>query len=235
MGVGPELQADWELAGQVPEDALRQVAGDQLRAGTGPQLEIAVGRVHGAVPADVLGQVGRARLVGGRPTSPRPCPRRSGTSGWQAPTTGGSRRTRRPRSRPACTYRRRGSYPFDAVIALYASAQPAPWGVEELHCGFPDATLHGPDVDTVIRAARFAHDRWLHGAQVLIRGQAGMNRSGLVTAPVLVMAGLTPGQAITLIRRRRGPSCPFNEQFVTWLVDHAAIALWPVRQRGWVA
>lgn len=124
-------------------------------------------------------------------------------------------------SQPGDDYRRRGSYPFDTVITLYASAQPAPWGVEELRFGFPDAALQGPEADTVVRAARYAHDRWLSGAEVLIRCQAGMNRSGLVTALVLMMAGLTPGQAITRIRQQRGASCLFNEHFVTWLVERA--------------
>ena len=82
-------------------------------------------------------------------------------------------------------FRRRGGYPFDTVITLYASAQPAPWGVEELRFGFLDSTLQGSEVGTVLRAARFAFERWLDGAEVLIRCQAGMNRSGLVTALVL--------------------------------------------------
>ncbi len=122
---------------------------------------------------------------------------------------------------PGDDYRQRGRYPFDTVITLYASAQPAPWGVEELRFGFLDAD----EIDTVLRAARFAHARWRDGAQVLIRCQAGMNRSGLVTALVLVMAGLTPAQAITRIRQQRGPGCLFNTPFVTWLVEHATRAV----------
>lgn len=135
-------------------------------------------------------------------------------------------------SRPGQDYRRRGNYPFDTVITLYASAQPVPWGVEELRYGFPDGTLHDTDLDTVVHAARFAHGRWLDGAHVLIRCQAGMNRSGLVTALVLVLAGLAPAQAINQIRMRRGPSCLFNTDFVTWLVDSAATVLFPERQQG---
>ena len=77
----------------------------------------------------------------------------------------------------------------------------------------------------MLRAARFAYERWLDGAEVLIRCQAGMNRSGLVTALVLTMAGLTPAQAITLIRRQRGESCLFNEHFVEWLIAEAPRAI----------
>lgn len=119
----------------------------------------------------------------------------------------------------------RGTYPFDTVVTLYASARPVPWGVEELRFGFLDAALDGEDISTVLRAAHFAHQRWADGAEVMIRCQAGMNRSGLVTALVLILAGLTPGQAITLIRRQRGQACLFNEHFVTWLMNHAEIAL----------
>ena len=34
-----------------------------------------------------------------------------------------------------------GTYPFDVVVTLYADANPAPWGVEELRFGFPDIDL----------------------------------------------------------------------------------------------
>lgn len=124
-------------------------------------------------------------------------------------------------SLPGDDFATRGNYPFDTVVTLYASAQPVPWGVEELRFGFLDAALGGDDIDTVVRAARFAYHRWQDGAQVMIRCQAGMNRSGLVTALVLIQAGLTPAQAISLIRLQRGSACLFNTHFVAWLVEHA--------------
>ncbi len=128
-------------------------------------------------------------------------------------------------SRRGNDFRRRNDYPFDTVVTLYASAQPVPWGVEELRFGFLDSRLEGDDIATVIRAAKFAHQRWLEGAEVMIRCQAGMNRSGLVSSLVLILAGLTPGQAITLIRQQRGASCLFNEHFVVWLMERAEDAL----------
>ena len=110
--------------------------------------------------------------------------------------------------------------PYNLIVTLYATASPAPWGVEEVRYGFYDSALHHDDVVRVVRAARFAYQRWTEGDNVLIRCQAGMNRSGLVTALVLIMAGLTPGQAITLIRERRSPGALFNEHFVEWLIDN---------------
>ena len=52
---------------------------------------------------------------------------------------------------------------FDAVVTLYAWAQPVDWEVEELRYGFGDGALHGSDLHRVIRAAQWAHDRWQAG------------------------------------------------------------------------
>jgi protein-tyrosine phosphatase len=119
---------------------------------------------------------------------------------------------------------------YDVVVTLYASAQPAPWGVEELRYGFMDSALEGPDIARVIRAARYAYQRWTDGDTVLIRCQAGMNRSGLVTALVLVMAGLSPAQAIALIRERRSSGALFNDHFVRWLLEDGESAAATARQ-----
>ena len=56
---------------------------------------------------------------------------------------------------------------------------------------------------------------------VLVRCQAGLNRSGLVTALVLLLAGWEPGDAVRHIRARRSPHALFNRHFVRRLVDAA--------------
>ena len=116
--------------------------------------------------------------------------------------------------------------PYDAVVTLFAWARPVSWEVEELRYGFGDGGMGQVDVDRVLRAAAWAHTRWRSGDRVLVRCQAGLNRSGLVTALVLMLAGRTAAEAILLIRARRAPVALCNDEFVRWLVDdaHAALA-----------
>lgn len=114
---------------------------------------------------------------------------------------------------------------FDVVVTLYADAQPAPWGVEELRFGFPDADLTPAFAERAVALARHAHRRWKEGGRVLVRCQAGVNRSGLVTALVLMLEGLSAHDAIALIRARRAPAVLDNRAFVRWLVTEAAGAI----------
>jgi hypothetical protein len=115
--------------------------------------------------------------------------------------------------------------PFDTVITLYADAQPAGWGVEELRFGFPDAELTPEFARRVIELARHAHRRWRAGGRVLIRCQAGVNRSGLVTALTLMLDGHSAHEAIALIRAQRAPAALNNGAFVRWLVTEAQAQL----------
>lgn len=117
--------------------------------------------------------------------------------------------------------RLRGDYPFDVVVTLFADANPVPWGVEEIRFGFPDATLSDSDAARVVRIARSAHRQWMSGAQVLVRCQAGVNRSGLVTALMLMLAGYSAASAIELIRERRGAVVLNNPHFEEWLLTSA--------------
>jgi hypothetical protein len=114
---------------------------------------------------------------------------------------------------------------YDAVVTLYAWAQPVAWEIEELRYGFGDGSLHGADLQRVLRAARWAHERWQSGDRVLIRCQAGLNRSGLVTALVLMLAGWDPVAAILHMRDRRSPHVLCNEHFVRWLVAEGSSAV----------
>lgn len=114
---------------------------------------------------------------------------------------------------------------FDAVVTLFAWSKPCDWGVEELRYGFYDSHPRYADMSRVVRAARWAHERWAEGDRVLIRCQAGLNRSGLVTALVLMLAGWSPADAIKRIRERRAEVALVNGDFVDWLVADAGEAL----------
>ena len=114
------------------------------------------------------------------------------------------------------------SFPFDLVVTLYADAQPAPWGVREYRFGFPDGPINNDDALEAIELARLAHRAWTRGRTVLIRCQAGVNRSGLVSALVLMLDGYSPQNAIGLLRQRRSPVVLSNRHFEAWLLTEAA-------------
>lgn len=107
----------------------------------------------------------------------------------------------------------RGRRPFDLIVTLYADAQPAPWGVEEIRYGFPDAELDSRDLDRLREIAAYAAQRWKTGDSVLIRCQAGVNRSGLVTALVLLAEGWRPRQILEHLRACRSPHVLSNSDF----------------------
>jgi len=111
--------------------------------------------------------------------------------------------------------------PFDAAVTLYAWANPFSWGVEELRYGFGDGNMYDVDINRVLRIAKWALDRWSEGERVLIRCQAGLNRSGLITALTLMMAGYEADEAIDMIRERRSQHALFNNHFVSWLREEA--------------
>lgn len=109
--------------------------------------------------------------------------------------------------------------PYDAVVTLYAWAHPMPWGIEELRWGFGDGDMSYVDIDRLNRVVDWAHERWQAGDRVLIRCQAGMNRSGLITALVLMKAGFSAEAAISLLREQRSEVVLFNDHFVDYLTS----------------
>jgi hypothetical protein len=110
---------------------------------------------------------------------------------------------------------------FDAVVTLYSWAQPMGWGVEEMRYGFADASVDHFDTDRLLRVSKWAFERWNTGEKVLIRCQAGLNRSGLVTVLTMMHAGYEPTEAIELVRTKRSQMALFNHHFVSWLIDQA--------------
>ena len=106
---------------------------------------------------------------------------------------------------------------FDSVATLYAIAHPVGWGISERRYGFPDSELSSQDIPEIRNIADWAFEQWISGKKVLIRCQAGWNRSGLVMALVLIKHGLSPKEAIRLIREKRSPHALCNQDFVNFL------------------
>ena len=119
---------------------------------------------------------------------------------------------------PARIYSRREDLPFDSIVTMYAWARPADWNVQEFRYGVPDASIKEIDLNRLRQAVEFGYDRWKQGDRLLVRCQAGLNRSGLVMALILIKDGFTPYQAIDLIRQRRTDIALFNENFANWLL-----------------
>jgi hypothetical protein len=139
---------------------------------------------------------------------------------WQGGTAADDEMYRGLGNRPHIT-----TEDFDTVITMYAYANPVGWGVKELRYGFYDADVDSFDPESLFEVVKFAHAEWKAGKRVLIRCQAGWNRSGLVTALVLIRAGYTAAKAIRLIRERRSPDALCNQAFVEFLHDQS-VGVW---------
>jgi protein-tyrosine phosphatase len=106
---------------------------------------------------------------------------------------------------------------FDTVVTLYAAANPVDWFVREVRYGFWDSDVSHIDSEDLFDLVRVAHSDWKRGKRVLIRCQAGWNRSGLIMALVLMREGWRAGHAIDVLRRKRSPNVLCNLSFDRWL------------------
>jgi hypothetical protein len=68
----------------------------------------------------------------------------------------------------------------------------------------------------VLHLGRYVWECATQGPTV-VHCQAGMNRSGLITASALMAGGLSLQEAVCLIRRYRNTNCLFNGHFVEML------------------
>jgi hypothetical protein len=108
---------------------------------------------------------------------------------------------------------------FDFVATLYAWSKPVDWFVREYRYGVYDSKVDDLDLDKILDLVDMIHSEWKAGNRVLVRCQAGWNRSGLVMAMVLQKEGYSAREAIALIRGKRDgyPLC--NAEFVKWLLS----------------
>lgn len=108
---------------------------------------------------------------------------------------------------------------FDSVFTLYQYAKPVDWFIKEYRLAVYDADMRDFDPSDLFEMVKIAHQDWKNGKRVLIRCQAGLNRSGLVMALVLMREGYSAVEAITLIRQNRSEHCLFNTHFVRYLLN----------------
>jgi hypothetical protein len=110
---------------------------------------------------------------------------------------------------------------FDLVMSLFNRWGHGPDdGVDHLRATIPDAELDDAHRDRIGELVDAVVDAHAAGRRVLVRCQAGINRSALVVALVLLRQGHTPGTAIALIRERRVGWALCNDYFVAYI--HAA-------------
>jgi protein-tyrosine phosphatase len=106
---------------------------------------------------------------------------------------------------------------FDLVVSLYPwqryKVGPSTRVVEKEAYDADDV----PDVEELVELAYVA---WKEkGWKVLIHCQAGLNRSGLVAAQVLMRDGYTAANAIALLREKRSSVVLCNRAFESWLLE----------------
>ena len=114
---------------------------------------------------------------------------------------------------------------FDVVYSLTSKEGYGPGsGVEHHVLRVPDDALTGQQILAVEEFASSAASDYAAGRRVLVRCWAGMNRSGLVVAEVLIQSGYTATDAIAMIRKQRSPAALNNESFVAYLETGLGLA-----------
>lgn len=76
-----------------------------------------------------------------------------------------------------------------------------------------------PDYHSFMEPAQLAYEYFKTGEDTLIHCQAGVNRSGLVTAATLFKIGFEPQEAIDLIKEKRFDECLSNQSFKTAILN----------------
>ena len=109
---------------------------------------------------------------------------------------------------------------FDAVITMYYDVAPANRSIPELRFLFKDGKISEIDLDELRHTIIWGRRHLLADHKLLVRCQAGLNRSGLIAALLLMLDGHAVEEAITLLREKRSEWALCNDEYVTWLFEH---------------
>jgi len=108
---------------------------------------------------------------------------------------------------------------FDSVVCLYGHANPIGHYVREQRFGIADAEIDDASKPEIRALAEWLHSEWKLGKVVAGKCQAGINRSSLVIALVLLKEGYSATDAIDLIRAKRSEYALFNTDFVDFIYE----------------
>lgn len=106
---------------------------------------------------------------------------------------------------------------FSYVVSLY------PWGMYHVHAHqvYLEATLHDSTEQPLearrLHALARCVNEFARLGQTLVHCQAGLNRSGLITALALMQQGWSAEQAVARLRERRSSEVLCNPHFRAWL------------------
>jgi len=98
------------------------------------------------------------------------------------------------------------------------------YGMEYVHYPIPDRGLPNSVKDYLAFTKRLYHEA-AGGLNTVVHCRAGIGRTGIVAAGVLLHCGFEPQQAIEHISKLRGVAVPDTEEQINWVVkSHAAMS-----------
>ena len=107
-------------------------------------------------------------------------------------------------------------FQFDAIATIEPTIPLFELPIKQIRLELLATAIDRNQIPAILNAADWAFDNWRGGKQVLIRCQAGMNRSSLIIAIVLMKNGTSAEDAISLIRTKN-PMALSNSAFVEFL------------------
>ena len=113
---------------------------------------------------------------------------------------------------------------YDLVVTHYKDSEPYALTKKEIRLCFPDSSIEFIDLIKLQSAVGEAFGVWKDGGRVLVRCQAGLNRSGLTTALILIESGFAPDQAIDFIRVKRSKHALFNHFYTDYILTKGEIS-----------
>lgn len=117
--------------------------------------------------------------------------------------------------------------PFDSVVSLYAHANA--YGPDEsagmTHYLFPfnDGGMEKRVIELAYRAAKAVDTEVKQGNKVLVRCQAGLNRSNLVAGIYLISYQRMNPKTVVDLLRTRSPWVLCNDDFEDFLLNHVGV------------